>query len=90
MAKTFVQLIGLLVILGIVITTTIVTSTESVVGLLLISIPFFGGYMLFLAMKDDFLKNWELGAVGLASIIIGVTNWLGDIGFMGFSAKSIG
>jgi hypothetical protein len=28
--------------------------------------------------------------VGLASIIIGVTNWLGDIGFMGFSAKSIG
>ena len=90
MAKTFVQLIGLLVILGVVISITTMVSTETMLGLFLFAIPFLGASMMYIALKGKLLQNKELFIVGLASIIVGTTTLLGDNIVYGYSIKSIG
>lgn len=90
MAKTFVQLIGLLVMLGTIISITTMSGSESMLGLFLFAIPFLGATMMYFALKGKIFQNKELFITGLASVIIGATTFFGDNVLFGYSLKAIG
>ena len=94
MAKTFAQLIALIAITGAIIVILGMQTEEQIIDLFKMGVPVIGGFMLLLALKSDFptglVRNKELAIVGLASIILGATDLLGDSAIMGISLNAIG
>lgn len=83
MAKTFVQLIALIAIMGAIIGILGMETKEPMVGMFKLAVPLIGAIMLGIALKSDFpagiYRNKEIAITGFATIILGVTHWFGDI-----------
>ncbi len=94
MAKTFAQLIALIAITSAIIVILGMQTDEQIIDLFKMGVPVIGGFMLLLALKSDFpkglIRNKELAVVGIASIILGATNLLGDSAIFGISINVIG
>ena len=95
MAKTFVQIGFLALILLSVIVILGMESKEPMLGMFKLGVPVIGMIMLFLALKSNFpeglLRNKELATGGFAILILGVTYFLGDVQTpVGISLGTIG
>ena len=93
MAGTFAQLSILSIILLAVIVILNMETSSDMLGLFKIAVPVLGALMLFTALRGGIkgiLTHKELTAAGIATITLGITQWLGDIVIGGISLKIIG
>jgi len=91
MAKSFVQLVAVCVLLWIIIGLTSMAAESQILALFVLTLPFLGVFILYLVLKSGrIFQNAEIALFGIASLVFGITYWLGDLVIQGMNIREIG